>query len=359
MLAPLHAQAHTTRLSGAEITVSGHEAQVALILNGADLDAALGTTLTDSSGKVSEARLRTSRDAIIDYVAARARVSNSAGGTCLYMRRALAGDAEHVKVSLSWICPPMTGALVYQCTLFNEIDPAARQIVTVKGDASGLALLSAASPRVTLARTEAALGDVFLHYLLAGVEHIAIGYDHIAFLIAVILWGRRLWPLVGVVTAFTVAHSLTLSLAVLGVVSPPQRLVEIAIALSIVYVAAENFFVHDLRRRWIVTFVFGLVHGFGFAGVLREYGIPRDALVPALAAFNIGVELGQIVIVAAALLLLHLVESRVRALQPAPSSRLVCRHPCASALTPLLSYPVSGAVLLLALYWAAQRIFFQ
>ena len=151
---------------------------------------------------------------------------------------------------------------------------------------------------------------MFFHYLLAGVEHIAIGYDHIAFLVAVILWGRRLWPLVGVVTAFTIAHSVTLTLAVLDIVSPPTRLVEIAIALSIVYVAAENFFVRDLRRRWLVTFVFGLVHGFGFAGVLREYGIPRDALVPALAAFNIGVELGQIVIVVAALLVLHLIEKQ-------------------------------------------------
>ena len=343
--APLYAQAHTTRLSGAEITVSGHEAEVALILNGADLEVALKTALTDSGGKVSEALVRQSQDAITQYVATRARTSNSAGGACLPTRRSLSAEGEHVKLRMLWSCPPMTGALIYQSTLFNEIDPATRQMATVKGDASGLALLSAASPRVTLATTKAGFGDVFLHYLLAGVEHIAIGYDHIAFLVAVVLWGRRLWPLVGVVTAFTVAHSITLSLAVLGVVTPPHQLVEIAIALSIVYVAAENFFVRDLRRRWMVTFVFGLVHGFGFAGVLREYGIPRDALVPALAAFNIGVELGQIAIVASVLLLLHLVENSVQALQPAPSRRLV--------------YPVSGLVLLLAVYWAAQRILFQ
>ena len=341
-LVPLCAQAHTTRLSGAEITVSGREATVALVLNAVDLEAALGAGVVDANGQVSEPRLEQERDAIIGYVADRARVSNSAGGACILAQRTVAADAEHVKVTLSWRCPPLTGALIYHNTLFNEIDPAARQMVTVRGDASGLALLSAASPRLVLAPITAEFGAVFLHYLAAGVEHIAIGYDHIAFLIAVILWGRRLWPLVGAVTAFTLAHSLTLSLAVLGIVSPPSQLVELAIALSIVYVAAENFFVHDLRRRWVVTFAFGLVHGFGFAGVLREYGIPRDALVPALAAFNVGVELGQIAIVVTTLAVLHAVESRVRALQPAPNTRLV--------------YPVSAVVLLLALYWTAQRL---
>ena len=100
-------------------------------------------------------------------------------------------------------------------------------------------------------------------------------------------------------TAFTLAHSVTLSLAVLDVVALPARLVETFVALSIVYVAAENFWVRDLRRRWWLAGLFGLVHGFGFASVLREYGLPRDALLPALAAFNAGVELGQIAVVLA------------------------------------------------------------
>jgi hydrogenase/urease accessory protein HupE len=339
------AYGHTTKLSSAQITLSGRNADVVLTLNGADLEAALGLKLSDSAGTVSDARLRDAQTAIIQYVSARSQISNTSGGTCSFSRRSLTAQAEHVNLTLSWACPPMNGTLVYRSTLFNEIDPATRQMVTVKGDASRLALLSAGSPQVVLAPTTARLGDVVLHYLIAGVEHIAIGYDHIAFLIAVILWGRRLWPLVGVVTAFTVAHSITLSLAVLDVVSPPARLVEIAIALSIVYVAAENFFVRDLRRRWLITFAFGLVHGFGFAGVLREYGIPRDALVPALAAFNAGVELGQILIVAGALLVLHVIESNVKALQPAPSVRLV--------------YPLSAVVLALGLYWTAMRFFVQ
>jgi hydrogenase/urease accessory protein HupE len=345
LLASVCAHAHTTKLSSADITLAEHSAEVSLTLNGADLEAALGIKLEGATARVSDVNLRAAKDAITDYVAARAQISNSAGGTCSFSRRTLIAEAEHVKLTLSWTCPPMTGALIYRSTLFNEIDPATRQMVTVRGEASRLALLSTASPHIALTSTSARFGEVLAHYLIAGIEHIAIGYDHIAFLVAVILWGRRLWPLVGVITAFTVAHSVTLSLAVLGVVSPPPQLVEIAIALSIVYVAAENFFVHNLRRRWIVTLAFGLVHGFGFAGVLREYGIPRDALVPALAAFNVGVELGQLAIVIGALLVLRTLEAHIRALQPAPSPRLV--------------YPISAVVLGLGLYWTALRVMFR
>jgi hydrogenase/urease accessory protein HupE len=236
----------------------------------------------------------------------------------------------------------MTGQLIYEVTLFQEIDAAARHMVTASGDVRRMALLSTSSPSVALSDTRPHVGEVMWHYLLAGIEHIAIGYDHIAFLVAVILWGRRLWPLVGVVTAFTIAHSITLSLAVLDVLRLPSQLVETAIALSIVYVAAENFFVRDLRRRAWITFAFGLIHGFGFASVLRDYGIPRDALVPALAAFNLGVEVGQIVIVVAALSLMRALERALRGPFPAfPST-----YP----------YAVSASVLLLGLYWTVERL---
>jgi HupE / UreJ protein len=338
---PLCATAHTTKLSSAEILLAGRDVAVVLIVNGTDLDASLGSKLT-SDAAVSADRLRQSAGKIGDYAMARVRVFNSGGSPCPPRLRGLAAQAEHVRIELRWTCPPITGTLIYESTLFNEIDPATRQMVTVRGDARRMALLGAGSPRIVLGESSAHLGQVLLHYVLLGVEHIAIGYDHIAFLVAVILWGRRLWPLVGVVTAFTLAHSVTLSLAVLGLVAPPARLVEALIALSIVYVAAENFFVRSLRRRWILTFGFGLVHGFGFAGVLREYGIPQDALGWALAAFNVGVELGQIAVVATALAVLHVIETNLVAFKPAPSARLV--------------YPISGVVLVLGLYWAVQRI---
>ncbi|MBT7863105.1 MAG: HupE/UreJ family protein, partial [Gemmatimonadetes bacterium] len=124
-----------------------------------------------------------------------------------------------------------------------------------------------------------------------------IGYDHIMFLAALIVIGTRLGPLVKIVSAFTVAHSITLLLAALDVVTLPTRWVEAGIALSIVYVALENFWLRDASHRWMLTFAFGFVHGFGFANVLRDLGLPTEGLVASLLAFNVGVEIGQIIIV--------------------------------------------------------------
>lgn len=143
--------------------------------------------------------------------------------------------------------------------------------------------------------------EQFLEYLWLGVGHIFRGYDHIAFLLA-LFFVRRLVALLKIITAFTVAHTITLALAALGVVSLPSRLVESAIAISIIYVAAENLWRgNDATRgehRWRITFAFGLVHGFGFAAVLRELGLPAEGLVRSLLGFNLGVELGQLAIAA-------------------------------------------------------------
>lgn len=137
-------------------------------------------------------------------------------------------------------------------------------------------------------------------FLKLGVGHIFLGYDHICFLVALVVVSR-FRELVKIVTAFTVAHSLTLILAALEWVTLPTRLIESGIALTIVYVALENLWVRDTRHRWLLTFGFGLVHGFGFANVLGESGLPTTGLVRCLLAFNLGVELGQLAIVLALL----------------------------------------------------------
>jgi len=136
-------------------------------------------------------------------------------------------------------------------------------------------------------------------FLGAGIHHILIGPDHLLFLVGLLLLGGSLRRLVLVVSAFTLAHSVTLSLAVLNLVSPPSRVVEPLIALSIVYVGADNLLVKGGRdaRPWI-AFAFGLMHGFGFASVLREMDLPAQAIGWSLLSFNLGVEIGQLVVVA-------------------------------------------------------------
>src|SRR4029078_3529603 len=116
---------------------------------------------------------------------------------------------------------------------------------------------------------------------------IFLGYDHIAFLIAIVLWARRLLPVIKIVTAFTIAHSITLSLAALQIFVIPSTIVEPAIAASIVFVAVENFFSRDIDGRWKVTFAFGLIHGFGFASALQEFGLLATPVGGRVAAFNV------------------------------------------------------------------------
>jgi hydrogenase/urease accessory protein HupE len=139
-------------------------------------------------------------------------------------------------------------------------------------------------------------------FFLLGIEHIATGYDHLLFLLALILCGGSLVQLLKIITAFTLAHSITLGAAALGIVTLPSTLVESVIALSIAYVAFENLFPrYAISRRWTISFLFGLMHGFGFSSVLQEIGLPRDSLIWSLLNFNLGVEAGQLVAVAVVL----------------------------------------------------------
>ena len=147
---------------------------------------------------------------------------------------------------------------------------------------------------------EVSAGSGVFAFFRLGVEHILTGVDHLLFVLALVLGGGGIGSLFAVVTAFTVAHSISLALAVLGAVSPPAWIVEPVIALSIVYVAAENVFLKRTASwRWAVGFAFGLVHGFGFAGALLELDLPPAALAGALLSFNLGVEAGQAAVIAA------------------------------------------------------------
>jgi hydrogenase/urease accessory protein HupE len=144
-------------------------------------------------------------------------------------------------------------------------------------------------------------------YLTFGIEHLLLGLDHILFIIGLVLFIPSTWSLVKTVTAFTIAHSITLALSVLGWVNLPQRPVEAVIALSIVFLARELMVAKERRSRltlarpWIMAFAFGLLHGFGFAGALTQIGLPKDQLAGALLLFNLGIEVGQLMVIGAML----------------------------------------------------------
>jgi hypothetical protein len=210
--------------------------------------------------------------------------------------------------------------------------------------------LTPSAPSFVVAAPAGAMG-VARTYSGLGVEHILSGIDHLLFVLALILITRGGWTLVKTVTAFTVSHSITLSLAALGYVHVPQRPVEAAIALSIVFVAAEIVRGRQghggitARAPWIVALTFGLMHGLGFAGGLSEAGLPDGHIPTALLFFSIGVETGHFLFIGVVLSLLALGRRTVSRLAPIRHQR--------SALIPLLPPYAIGSV---AMFWVIQRI---
>ncbi len=199
-------------------------------------------------------------------------------------------------------------------SLFFDLDPTHRGLLRVEHPAGAVAgVLGPERPRLAVPVTGVSRLSQFLDYGREGIWHIWIGFDHVLFLISLLLpaalsatghgWKAAerfapvFWEVFKVVTAFTIAHSFTLSLAALAVIQLPSRLVESAIALSVMLAALNNLRPLVLGRRWVVAFAFGLVHGFGFASVLTDLGLPQGTLLVALVGFNLGVEAGQLAIV--------------------------------------------------------------
>ena len=181
--------------------------------------------------------------------------------------------------------------------------------------------------------------EIARQYLWLGYTHILPkGLDHILFVLGIFLLSRRWQTMLVQVTAFTVAHSITLGLSIYGIVSLPARIVEPLIALSIAYVAVENLFTRDLKPwRVALVFTFGLLHGLGFAGVLRELGLPREEFLTALLTFNLGVEGGQLTVIAAALLITAPVMNR-------------------RWYRPRIVVPASIVIAAIGLYWTIARL---
>lgn len=310
-----------------------------------DLDAALDLD-TDENGRLTWGEVKAAWPRIEAYALPRLSIANCPlrpTSTALERRN----DGTYAVMFLASDCrlsgPPSIGY-----SLFREVDPTHRGIAKLQfagrapelrmldptvpaptgtaasgaaGQAADPARPGARNPDATASRDDAPIAPTGAWgFLREGVNHILTGYDHVLFLLCLLLpsvirrtpagWrpvdtlAQAVWPVVGIVSAFTVAHSITLGLAALKVVSLSSALIEPAIAVTIILAALDNVWPIFPVRRIVVTFFFGLIHGFGFAGVLAELNLPTREFVIALLQFNVGLELGQLMIVVGATALL-------------------------------------------------------
>jgi hypothetical protein len=282
-----------------------------------DLDNALSLD-ANGDGEITWGEVRAKHAEIAAYALERLQVA-SAGNVCLLAVTSHGIDAHtdgaYAVLKLAGRCAQSGPTLTIDYHLFFDIDPQHRGLLNLVENGNSTSIVfSAENPHGVVGGNATTPLIQFGSYLDEGVWHIWLGFDHILFLLslllpAVLVRRNREWrpaqsfraafvDVAKIVTAFTLAHSITLALAALGVVSLPSRWIESAIALSVVLAALNNLFPIVARGRWIAAFGFGLVHGFGFAGALQDLGLPSGSLALSLAGFNVGVEIGQLAIVA-------------------------------------------------------------
>jgi hypothetical protein len=312
-LLAMPAAAHKSSDSYLSVKVAGEQVQVQWDIALRDIHFAIGLD-GDGDDQITWGELR-GRQAELQAWAL-SRLAFQRGGDCTLKAQGLQvddhTDGSYAVLSLAGPCPGAQGPLALQYRLLFDLDTTHRGLL--KLDLDGVLHSAVLGPQTGIARFtgSTSAGAQFVQYVLEGIWHIWIGIDHILFLLALLLPavlkpGRELHgvgrfaeafkPVLWVVTGFTLAHSITLSLAALEIISLPSRWVESAIAASVVFAAANNL-LQWVQGRWRMAFLFGLIHGFGFASVLAELGLPAGAMGVSLLGFNLGVELGQLAIVA-------------------------------------------------------------
>jgi hypothetical protein len=318
LLAAWPAAAHKPSDSYLALTVSGTTVQGQWDIALRDLDYAIGLD-ANADGEITWGEVKSRHADIAAYALARLGVRSGASPCPTHAVEQLVddhSDGAYSVLRFLALCPEAISTLEIDYSLLFDIDPQHRGLLRIEhADATRTAIFSPERNRQSFDLAQISRWRQFLDYGREGVWHIWVGFDHILFLLSLLLpavlrreherweavdaFAPAFWDVLKVVTAFTVAHSITLSLATLGVISLPSRWVESAIALSVVLAALNNLVPAFQGRRWVVAFLFGLIHGFGFASVLKDLGLPQGSLLLALVGFNLGVEAGQLAIVAA------------------------------------------------------------
>jgi len=305
LLGIVAARAHAPGLSSAEFRPTQDGLELVLTFAISDMDN-LFMLDTDGDGKVSQLEFQYARSQMVALPAQAAEVIVD-GNALTNSEPSLRMDPQD-NIEFIVRYPQQLGSnFIYRCAIFSQLPRGHRQFASLR-DSSGKViterLLTPENNALTYPQT-ASTGPspktTFVGFLTLGIEHILTGYDHLLFLFALLLVTRQFMSAVKIVTCFTIAHSITLALATFNVVDIPSRIIEPLIAATIVYVGIENIILkREPKRRWLLTFAFGLIHGFGFASVLREMGISSGSsgiMVP-LFSFNLGVEIGQIAVAA-------------------------------------------------------------
>lgn len=282
-----------------------------------DLDVAIGLD-QNGNGEITWDEVRAKHADIAAYALSRLALTAD-GRTCQkHVSQQLIDrhtDGAYSILRFSATCPSAIKQLSIQYNLLFDIDPQHKGLLKLASNGiTSTAIFSPDKPKQLFKLETTSKFSQFSEYVETGIWHIWIGFDHLLFLLSLLLpavlviTGRNWEPaerfrtslvdVLKIVTAFTLAHSITLTLATLQIIALPSRLVESAIAASVVIAALNNLFPIVRGRRWAVAFGFGLIHGFGFASVLSGLGLPQSALLLALVGFNIGVEIGQLAIVA-------------------------------------------------------------
>lgn len=306
-------QAHWADLAVAEIVVNQRDSQIVLTFPTGWVEWADD----NRDSELSAAEIRTHRSELRSFFGDKIRLTNreerpgaltvAPAATKPLPSTSPSVVGTHTTLQLVYTWPQPIQALAIRYDLFFPNISTASCLATIRQD--GQVQTVVFTPENREFSLQPSVWQPIRSFLWLGIAHILTGYDHILFLIGLLMLGGRLPYLIKIVTAFTVAHSATLSLAVLDVVSLPARWVESAIALTIVYVAMENLWRKSLKGRWQLTFGFGLIHGLGFANILRELDISRSHLALSLASFNLGVEIGQIAVVTLTFLALQAIRN--------------------------------------------------
>ncbi|QYF91697.1 HupE/UreJ family protein [Massilia sp. PAMC28688] len=317
------AQAHKPSDSYLALDVKGAQVTGQWDIALRDLDFALNLD-QDGNGELTWDEIRRQHGAMAAYALARLQLSGGDAACAITPGEQLIDhhtDGAYTVLRFSAACPAPVAALGVSYRLFADLDPQHKGLVKLTSEGvTSTAIFGPDNALQTLSLKSASKWGQFADYVKEGVWHIWIGFDHILFLLSLLLpavlltrgsphaqtFRDAFMDVLKVVTAFTIAHSITLTLASLQMVSLPSRWVESAIAASVVVAALNNIFPVFRGRRPLAAFIFGLIHGFGFASVLADLGLPQGALALSLFGFNVGVELGQLAIVAAFLPLAYL-----------------------------------------------------